>query len=251
MTSFDITLLNDKLDYLFKELKCAAKFNLAFVFVLKNIEDEMCRSFYAHENSTNLKRAKLVCTQAVMTNLKHRMHKMDNVDTCTPERANTNWSFYKLIILTIFASLPKDVPMGCKDTVLLETFLRNRNVNCLPCEKTTLQPYNDNLCFFRALALPLHVNEKLEEETSKYFILFLNNKEEGDVSKFQGVHLTDIPKVEGLLHLKIHKKCSHSASWRLVSNAIFITTSVVFHYSAFKEDRVLQHWLLYFDARFN
>ena len=30
MSSFDMSLLNDKLDYVFKELKCAAKVNLAF-----------------------------------------------------------------------------------------------------------------------------------------------------------------------------------------------------------------------------
>ena len=52
MSSFDISLLNDKLDYVFKELKCAAKVNLAFGFVLKNFEDGMCRHFYAHENNT-------------------------------------------------------------------------------------------------------------------------------------------------------------------------------------------------------
>ena len=38
MSSFDISLLNDKLDYVFRELKCAVKINLAFGFVLKNIE---------------------------------------------------------------------------------------------------------------------------------------------------------------------------------------------------------------------
>ena len=45
MSSLDITLLEDKLDYVFKELKCAAKVNLAFGLVLKNIEDGMCRYF--------------------------------------------------------------------------------------------------------------------------------------------------------------------------------------------------------------
>ena len=43
MSSFDISLLNDKLDYVFKELKCAAKINIAFRFVLKNFKDGMCR----------------------------------------------------------------------------------------------------------------------------------------------------------------------------------------------------------------
>ena len=138
-----------------------------------------------------------------MTNLKDRMQKMDIVDLCTRERANTKWKFYKLTNLTIFASLLKDVPMGCKDTVLPEPLLRNCNVNCLNFERNTRQPYNDNLCLFRALALHLHGNEKLEEETSKIFNLFLNNGEDGDVSNFQGVHLNGIPKVEDLLQLNI------------------------------------------------
>ena len=78
--SFDISSLNDKQDYVFKELKFAAKIKLAFGFVLKNIEDEMCRCFYAHENNTIMERAKLVCTQADMTNLKDRIQNMDTID---------------------------------------------------------------------------------------------------------------------------------------------------------------------------
>ena len=165
MSSFDMSLVNDKLDYVFKELKCAAKSNLAFGIVLNNFEDGMFRYFYAHENNTIMERSKLVCTQTDMTNLKDRMQKTDIVDICTRERANTKWKFYKLTNLTTFALLLKDVPMGCKDTLLPEPLLKNHNANCLTYEKNTLQPYNDNLCLFRALALPLHGNKKLEEET--------------------------------------------------------------------------------------
>ena len=93
--------------------------------------------------------------------------------------------------------------MGCKDTVLPEPVLKKHIVNCLTFERITRQPYNDNLCLFRALALHSHGNEKLEEETSKIFNGFLNNSEEGFVSKFQGVHLNDVRKVEDLLQLNI------------------------------------------------
>ena len=190
-------------DYVFKELKCAAKGNLAFVFVLKNVEDRSCRYFYAHENNTVMERSKLVCTEADMTNLKNRMQKNDIVDICTRERANTNWKFYKITNLTIFASLLKDVRMGCKDTVLPEPLLKNHNLNCLTFQRNTRQPYKDKFCLFRASAVHLHGNRKLEEETSKTFKFFLNNCGEGDPSKFQGVHMTDIPKVEDLLQLNI------------------------------------------------
>ena len=49
----------------------------------------------------------------------------------------------------------------------------------------------------------MHGNERLEEETSKIFNLFLNNCGEADPSKFQVVHMTDIPKVDEMLQLNI------------------------------------------------
>ena len=51
MSSLEMSLLNDKLDYAFKELRYAAKVDFAFRFVLKNIEKGMCRYLYAHENN--------------------------------------------------------------------------------------------------------------------------------------------------------------------------------------------------------
>ena len=93
--------------------------------------------------------------------------------------------------------------MGCKDAVLPEPLLKNPNVNCVTFEGNSRQPYNDNFCLFRALAVHLHGNEKLEEETSKIFNLLLYNSEERYPSKFQGVQMTDIPKVENLLQLHI------------------------------------------------
>ena len=41
------------------------------------------------------------------------------------------------------------------------------------------------------------------EETSKIFNLFLNNCGEADPSKFQRIHMTDIPKVEEMMQLNI------------------------------------------------
>ena len=93
--------------------------------------------------------------------------------------------------------------MGCKDSVPPETFLKIQNVICLTYEQNTKKPYKDNLCLFRALALHLHGNERLEEETFKISNLLLNICGEADPSKFQGVHMTDIPKVEAMLQLII------------------------------------------------
>ena len=111
--------------------------------------------------------------------------------------------FFKLTNLTIFAALLRDIPMGCKDAVLPESRLKNHTVNCLTFEKNRRKPYKDNLCLLRALALHLHGNERLEEEISKFFNLFLVNSTNPGPSKFQGVCMDDIPSVEDIVGINI------------------------------------------------
>ena len=101
--------------------------------------------------------------------------------------------------LTVFAALLKDLPMGCKNAVLPKPHLKNCTINCLTFEENTRQPYNDNLCIFCALALHLHGNQRLEEETSKLFNLFINEMDGLSADQFQGVHMNDLLIVEDLL----------------------------------------------------
>ena len=77
--------------------------------------------------------------------------------------------------MTVFAVLLKEVPTPCKDSVLPEQLMENQSVNCLTFEKNKRKPYNDNLCLFRAVALHLFGNERLEEETSNIFNIFLKH----------------------------------------------------------------------------
>ena len=58
-------------------------------------------------------------------------------------------------------------------------------------------------CLFRAVALHSFGNERLEEETSKLFYLFLINSTNPDPSKFQGVCMDDIPSVEDMVGINI------------------------------------------------
>ena len=99
---------------------------------------------------------------------------------------NTKWRFYKLTNLTVFAALLKDVPLVCKDAVLPKSLLKNCTINCLTYEENTREPYNDNLSLFRALVLHLHGNQRLEEETSKVFISFINKIDGLSPNQFKG-----------------------------------------------------------------
>ena len=119
------------------------------------------------------------------------------------KRSDTKRRFFKLTNLTIFAALLRDIPMGYKDAVLPESLLKNHTVNFLTYEQNTNKPYKDNLCLFRALALHLHGKERLEEETSKLFNLFLVNSTNPEPSNFQGVCMDDIPSVEDIVGINI------------------------------------------------
>ena len=149
-------IVEKRLDHVFKNLSCAAKVNLAFEFLLKNINSERFRYLYAHENNTLLDRSKLVCTKDDLTKLKDILNKTDLINSCSREKMSTKWRFYKLKDLTVFAALFKDVPMGCMDAVLPKLQRKNHTINCLNFHENARQPYSDNLCLFRGLALHLH-----------------------------------------------------------------------------------------------
>ena len=109
----DPKYLLEKLDIVFDSLKCAAMLNVAFGFVLQNVEDGSCRYYYAHEINTLLERCKLVATTEDLTEVKNLLSNTGITESCKRERANTKWIFYKVTSLTIFAALLKEVPMGC------------------------------------------------------------------------------------------------------------------------------------------
>ena len=195
--------IEEKLDRVLDKLKCVAKLKLALGFVLKKIEDGKFRYFYAHENNTLLEQSKLVSNKDDMAKLKEILKNNDVLESCTKERSNTKWRFFKLTNLKIIAALQRILPMGCKDAVLLESLLRNPSVNCLTYEQNTKKTEEDNLCLFRALALHLHGNERLEEETSKLLNLFLIKSTNPDPSTFHGVCMDDMPAVEDIVGINI------------------------------------------------
>ena len=196
-------VIDKKLDRVLEKLKSAVKPNLALGFILKNIEDGKCKYLYAHENNTLSEQSKLLNNRDDMVKLIEILKKTDVIESCTKERSNTKWKFFKLTNLAVFAAVLRDIPMGCKDAVLPESLLRNPSIYCLTFERNTRQPYKDNLCLFRALALHLHGNERLEEETSKLFNLFLINSTHLEPSNFQRVCMADIPSVEDTVGMNV------------------------------------------------
>ena len=131
------TIVNEKVDRFFNNLKCAAKGNLAIDFISKNIAVGGFRYFYAHENNTLLDRSNHVFTDDDLAKVKAFPNKTDVIRSCSRKRLSTNWRFCKLTNFTVFAALPKDVIMGWKDAVLPDPLVRNGTISCLTYEEIT------------------------------------------------------------------------------------------------------------------
>ena len=101
------TIVDEKLDHFFNNLKCASKVNLAFDFILKNIEDGGFRYFYAPGNKTLLDRSKLECSHDGLAKLKDDLNKSDVIESCSTERLSSKWSICKLTNLTVVAVYSK------------------------------------------------------------------------------------------------------------------------------------------------
>ena len=57
MDTLDPKYLLENLDIVFASLKCADRLNIAFEFVLKDVEVASCRQYYARKNNKLLERS--------------------------------------------------------------------------------------------------------------------------------------------------------------------------------------------------
>ena len=95
MDTRDPKFLLKKLDTVSDSLRYAAKLNVAFAFVLKNVEDGSNGYCCTHENNTLLERSKLVVTREYKSKITNLLRKTDLFESFTRGPANTNWKLYK------------------------------------------------------------------------------------------------------------------------------------------------------------
>ena len=91
--------------------------------------------------------------------------------------------------------------MGCTDSPLPEPLLRNLEVNCLVSNGHN-EPYNDNLCLFRAIAIHLIGSVDVEPNATEIFHSFVTASG-CDPESFTGVSFDQIPIIEELIKQNI------------------------------------------------
>ena len=197
MSKLDPSKINEKLKEVFEKLNCAAKINLSLGFILRNVDTDEYRYFYAHENKTFFEKSHLLCSKAYLVSLQDRVEKMDFVESCAQERANTKWRYALTANVTIFCALLNNIPMGCLDAVIPEQFFIRSDVNCLVTNGYG-EICKDYLCLFRAVAVHLFGSTELKPNAAKLFSDFLHESGH-DAINFRGVSMDHLVFVENAI----------------------------------------------------
>ena len=98
--------------------------------------------------------------------------KLDLVETCAQERANTEGRYALTKHVTFFCVLLNNIPMRFLDALIPEQLLRRSEVDCLVSNGHG-ETYKDYLCLFRAVAVHLYGSTELEINVAKLFCDFL------------------------------------------------------------------------------
>ena len=142
-----------------------------------------------------MEKYKLLITGDDLKHFKAMIAPKNVITACPRGMDNTQWQFWELPNVTVFAILGKNTPMGCRNALLQDHLLKERYINCLTCNQNTC----DISTFFKSLAIQLHRDERSEKRTCNVFQLFMKEKGKIESVTFQDVSLNDIQTVQKLL----------------------------------------------------
>ena len=149
------TTLGDKVAAVWKSWPWSCKINISVGCVLTHKNDGRFRYFHSSSNNaTLLERPKFVSRDSDLDDVLDELTSMDLAQKATSLRPNMEWKLHALTNLTFYFTKLKGVGrVGAGDIVLPNRIRVSRSVTALDRNRTTGRPYEDNLCFFRRLAL--------------------------------------------------------------------------------------------------
>ena len=127
---------------------------------------------------------------------------VDVLEWVRNQRPNSKWVFYRLIQAMVTLTR-LNIPVGA--SVELPCYIaRNQSIVSLTNSRHTGEPYRDNLCLFRCLALQAGEGESsLERAATAYFERYIVETSQAR-EDFCGVDLTELILVEELFSVSIY-----------------------------------------------
>lgn len=158
------------LNQVFNDQETVFKLNIAFGFLLRNIETNELQYHYASRNNNQVFDEPFQISNVTdLQPVRNALQDLDIFEWARQHRPNSKWIVEKVTNVTYFVTKVINHPIGRGQTALPHYIAGNRGMYTLDCDNRTGKPYKDNLCFFRALALHNGAHLKNLERDAKYY----------------------------------------------------------------------------------
>ena len=196
--------LREQLMEMFRSQVNRFKINVSFGFILRNIENGELRYYHSSHNLGRMLEAPHQISNAEdFEAFLEAVIEEDILEWARKQRPNTKWTVVLVTNATFYINHLHDHPIGCVNTELPHYIKNNKAVIGLVKDKHGKVLYQDNMCFFRALAIHQGVpwDNNLQITNAVKHLLSLITKE--DPSTFEGIQLQDLPDMELKFELNI------------------------------------------------
>ena len=183
------TLQSLNVESIFKEQTAKFKVQASLGYIL-----------YNNSNKSMRYEPMLIENQEDYNSFIDQLSEKDFVKNATKNRPNTSFSFHLLTNITIYVYPIPEHPIGCP--IILPDYIKKNKAIISADVNSNGRPYQNNLCFFRALALFRKQTATLEKSVKLYFDEYLKALKL-DKKQFKGITLPQLPQVERLFKISI------------------------------------------------
>ena len=183
----------------FRDQKTAFKLKVSLGFILKNNEDQSLHYYYASQNNQLLfSDPYFVGNLEDLNKFTRKIDELDLMNHIT--YPNSKFSFVRITNVSYFLTKMIKCPIGAANN--FPAFLKNnRGLNSLVSYRG--KPYEDQLCFFRCLALYMGGNiDALERKTKELFERYLSEMKIL-ATDFSGISLVELEDASRIFDIGI------------------------------------------------
>ena len=184
--------------YLYRQQTTAFKINVSLGFFLRHMETRELRYYHSSQNNSRFFYVPhLIRTEEDLERFLDELQGQDILEFIRQQRPDTKWIVHLLTNVTFYVNKQFDHPIGTR-VVVPDFFLRNQGLVCLVGGSN--EPYEDNLCFFRCLAVHHGTPDvkALEAPAKTYYRQYLQ-QQDMTPADFKGVTLGDLVVLEQVL----------------------------------------------------
>jgi len=187
---------------IFREQTTAFKINVSFGFFLRHMETGELRYYHSSQNNSRFFDVPhLIRTEEDLERFLDELQGQDILEFIRQQRPDKKWVVHLLTNVTFYVNKLFEHPIGAR-VVVPDFFLRNQGLVCLVGGSNG--PYEDNLCFFRCLAVHRGTPVKDVEVPAKtYYHQYLQHQDMTPAD-FKGVTLDDLVVLEQVFSLNVY-----------------------------------------------